>query len=240
MDEDEIQAVDAESPTADALLDRIELERAELGQSSDAAPLEASADSDLQTASLSESDVQPDADDLPPDVEDITLETVEDGEPVLRQKKRRSRRLGTGGKRPGGKEAERAISIGDRGEEIALEAELERVEQFGGDAEQVTWVSKIDPLSDHDIKSVDPDGQHIYIEVKATVSTVPTVPCEISDAELRCAFAKGTRHRIFRVLGTETAHPRVLVYKDVASLWREGKAQLDLSAARLTLPMRRA
>lgn len=58
--------------------------------------------------------------------------------------------------------------IGRRGEELIYHYEIERVRQMGYPNERVEWVADSDPGVDYDIKSVDDEGNDLFIEVKST------------------------------------------------------------------------
>ena len=64
--------------------------------------------------------------------------------------------------------------------------------------DSVTWVSKTNETSPYDIRSLDEDGQVIYIEVKSTKGTDPNGQFWISRAEVELARSKRGRYYIYR------------------------------------------
>ena len=65
-------------------------------------------------------------------------------------------------------EQERDKAVGRRAEELVLQQERKRVRKAGIDPNRVIWTADTDPSADHDILSVDDDGETIWIEVKGT------------------------------------------------------------------------
>jgi hypothetical protein len=68
------------------------------------------------------------------------------------------------------------------------------------------------------IRSLDDDGQVVFIEVRSTIESDPSDPFEISSAELELAARKGSRYWIYRVVDTGTASPRVVRFRDPPEL----------------------
>jgi len=124
--------------------------------------------------------------------------------------------------------------IGRRGEEVAYHAERVRLERLGWDPDTVVWRSSERPFAPYDIESLDEDGQRIYIEVKATISSDPTDAFEISEAELQYALQKRSSYYIYRVTEAHTATPLVTRYNDPARRIREDRASISLKGARLS------
>lgn len=124
--------------------------------------------------------------------------------------------------------------IGARGEEAVYHAERTRVRAFGN-PDLVHWVSREHPMADHDIQSVDSDGQRIFIEVKATTGDDPAEWIPISTAELRKAFAEGERYHLYRVLRADSANPTIVDFGNPAELLRRGKAEVQMADAKLRI-----
>jgi hypothetical protein len=125
---------------------------------------------------------------------------------------------------------------GSRGEQFAYHQERLRVTEFGFDPDDVVhWQSQIQEDANYDIRSVDRDGVPIYIEVKATESSDPHQPAEISDAELSLAVAQGDRYLTYRVLNANAARPRLISYRNPIGLLGSGLAAIRVSGAKLYL-----
>lgn len=125
--------------------------------------------------------------------------------------------------------------VGRRGEEIAFTKEQERIWALGLPVDSVVWVSKTDELSPYDIRSLDAHGQVIYIEVKSTRGSDPSEEFIISKAELDLARLHRSRYYIYRVTSTETATPVITRVADPLGLVLDGKADLHLKNARMTI-----
>lgn len=117
--------------------------------------------------------------------------------------------------------------IGDRGEELVYRSERERVAQLGYSADRVVWVSKNDPLADHDIRSVDNDGQDIWIEVKST--TGKDGRFEWSQAGFELALQVRERYLISRVYEVETDHASVKCFRDPVALLLANTMNIDIA-----------
>jgi hypothetical protein len=124
---------------------------------------------------------------------------------------------------------------GKRGEDAAWHMERERLRRLGKNPDLAIWVSRTDELSPFDIKSVDEDDQLIYIEVKSTNSDDPAEPFYISRAELIEATFQRSRYYIYRVTKVDTAAPCIWRVTDPMRLVRDGKGQLLLNKAHMTL-----
>jgi hypothetical protein len=101
----------------------------------------------------------------------------------------------------------------------------------------VVWVSKADELSPYDIRSVDGDGQVIYIEVKSTRGSDPSEEFIITKAELDLARLQRDRYYIYRVTSTDTETPMITRAADPLGLVLDGKADLRLKNARMTIAL---
>lgn len=130
--------------------------------------------------------------------------------------------------------------VGKRGEEVAYNAERERLRRLGRSPSAVRWVSNFDPLSPFDLTSVDDDNQLIYIEVKATRGRDPSEGFYISASELIEASARRGRYYIYRVTDVDSASPKITRWADPLQLIREGKGTLLLAKAQMALTLQEA
>jgi hypothetical protein len=101
--------------------------------------------------------------------------------------------------------------------------------------DSVTWVSKTNETSPYGIRSLDDDGQVIYIEVKSTKAADPNAQFWISRAEVELARGKRGRYYIYRVTDTDTEAPTIRRVSDPLGLVLEGKGRVMLSQARVEL-----
>lgn len=172
----------------------------------------------------------------PIDYDAITMVDAQPGSLSLTASPRSSGRGGGGiSSAPSIQTTEEQRRIGKRGEEVAWRGERKRLRQLGKNPDLAVWVSKTDELSSFDIKSVDEDDQLIYIEVKSTNSDDPSEPFYITRAELVEATFHRSRYYIYRVTNVDTAVPTVTRAADPMRLVREGKGQLLLNKAHMTL-----
>ncbi|MGJ9402875.1 sacsin N-terminal ATP-binding-like domain-containing protein [Arthrobacter sp. KK5.5] len=125
--------------------------------------------------------------------------------------------------------------VGKRGEKIAYMAERARLRGLGKNPDLAIWVSETDELSPFDLKSIDADGQVIYIEVKSTKGSAPGAPFYISHSELVEASFHRERYYIYRVTSVDTASPQVTRLSDPLRLVKDGKGRLLLAKAHMEL-----
>jgi uncharacterized protein DUF3883 len=125
--------------------------------------------------------------------------------------------------------------VGRRGEEITFTKEQERIRALDLPADSVVWVSRTDELSPYDIRSLNRHGQVIYIEVKSTRGSDPSEEFIITKAELDLARLHRDRYYIYRVTSTDTATPTITRAADPLGLVLDGKADLHLKNARMTI-----
>ena len=126
-------------------------------------------------------------------------------------------------------------ATGKRGEEIVYRKERDRVATLGLNPDAVFWRSKDDELAPIDIISFNESGDRIYIEVKATSSSDPSTPFDISRSELLEAGAYGDRYYIYRVTDTNTSKPRITRWSNPMRLIRENQGRLLLAGAQMEL-----
>ena len=126
-------------------------------------------------------------------------------------------------------EADRDHLVGERGEAIVHRLELERVRGLGyADPEQhVVWTSKADPAADHDIKSIDPDGQPVWIEVKSTTGIDGRF--DWSQAEFVRALREGPRYILWRVYEADSDHPSAKAFRDPAARITRSALRVEIS-----------
>lgn len=123
--------------------------------------------------------------------------------------------------------------LGHRAEEIVFQNERLRLQALGKDPDLVQLTSRINNSADHDIQSIDDDGQKRYIEVKGTTGTDASAPFDISAAELRIARRERSRYWIYRVLRVDTAAPEIVRFQDPIRMWLDGRARLSVSGANM-------
>ncbi len=146
-----------------------------------------------------------------------------------------SRRPGSGSsKAPSIQTEQLKRDVGARGEEAAFEAERRRLQAIDLSPDLVDWISRRDELSPYDMTSVE-DGQRIFIEVKATTGSDPSEPFQISRGELVQAAIHRDRFFIYRVTDAFTDAPVVTRFPDPFGLVTEGKGEILLSKASMTL-----
>lgn len=174
---------------------------------------------------------------LPPvDLEGLELEAAPHG----RLAPGTATRRGGGGSGPGGQtDWERVArvtgAVGRWGEELVYELERDRLSGLGFDPEAVDWRSRREEFSPYDIRSLDAEGQVIFVEVKATTQTDPNTPFEITHDELDYAFQYRARYHIYRVLGVGTGQYRVIDFDDPAGRLVDGEASFRFTSGRLYL-----
>ena len=113
-------------------------------------------------------------------------------------------------------EAARAKLLGDRGEHIVMEAEVERVmNEFGMSKMKASkFVKRVSCDSDsfgYDILSLNPDGSHRYIEVKATQSKVGDMTFYYTSHELETARKYGKAYYLYVVYEVTSRMPKIWV-----------------------------
>jgi hypothetical protein len=123
-----------------------------------------------------------------------------------------------------GREEDRVL--GRRGEEIVLALERERVEKLGWPPDRVEWIAADAPFADHDIKSVDDDGQDLWVEVKATTGRDGRFSW--SGAEFRLAVRARRRYLLYRIYEADTTAPSWNCFRDPIGLFEAGGLRLDL------------
>jgi hypothetical protein len=116
--------------------------------------------------------------------------------------------------------------LGRRGEEIVLAVERRRVADLGKSPDRVVWTSDTDPFADHDIKSVDDDGEDLWIEVKSTMGRDGRFSWPGS--EFRLAVRARNRYVLYRVYEANTTTPTWRFVRDPIGRFETGGLRLDL------------
>jgi Domain of unknown function (DUF3883) len=87
--------------------------------------------------------------------------------------------------------------LGRRGEQLVLRHLQGRLSAEGRSPDLAVWVADAQPLADHDIRTVDSDGQTVWVEVKA--STGRHGRFRWPRTEFRLALRARDRYVLFRV-----------------------------------------
>jgi hypothetical protein len=98
-------------------------------------------------------------------------------------------------------EADQALGL--RGEALVYREEVKRVRALGFPKSRVVWVSKSNPGANHDILSVDSDGNDLFIEVKATTGRHGSFNWPRAEFELALGARK--KYVLYRVYEADTA-----------------------------------
>lgn len=102
-----------------------------------------------------------------------------------------------------------------------------RVRAAGLPEDQVVWVSRNDPMADHDIRSVGEDGRTIWIEVKSTTGRDGRFQWSRSEIEL--AIRKRERYILYRVYAADSVRPVVKPFPNPAPLLLTWRLRLDVA-----------
>jgi hypothetical protein len=116
--------------------------------------------------------------------------------------------------------------IGRRGEDLIYRRELERVSALGYPKDRVVWVAKDNPNADHDIRSLDDDGQDFVIEVKSTVGRDGRF--NWPRAEFKRAHQERSRYVLCRVYEADSNRPKVKRFRDPVGLLLKDALRLDI------------
>ena len=117
------------------------------------------------------------------------------------------------------KEARKYKKLGDRGEYIVMQAEIQRLMEELSITEAKTkklikWVSRESDAFGYDIQSVNKDKTPRYIEVKATQRKVGDMDFYYTENEYETAKKYGQDYYIYVVYEILTPHPKVWVIKN--------------------------
>jgi hypothetical protein len=129
----------------------------------------------------------------------------------------------------------RDTQVGQRGEELIYKMELERVRGFGhkNPEKYVVWTSLTDQGADHDIKSIDKDGNSRWLEVKSTTGVDGRF--EWSKKEFQKALREGGRYELWRVYKAATIAPVTKCFPNPAALVAASQLVLDLGSFRASI-----
>jgi hypothetical protein len=132
-------------------------------------------------------------------------------------------------------ELDRDAKLGTRGEELVYLEELERVRQRGHENPEavVIWTSRSDPGADHDIRSIDENGNVRWLEVKSTTGTDGRF--EWSRKEFEKAIRSGQRYELRRVYKVGTSKPIAKCFPNVAELLGASRLILELGTLRASI-----
>jgi len=101
------------------------------------------------------------------------------------------------------------------------------VAALGYPEDRVIWTSENNPDADHDIRSVDDDGEDLWIEVKGTLGR--TGQFQWSVAEFKRALQERSRYVLVRVYDAASSEPPFKRFRDPIMLYRQGDIRLDIS-----------
>ena len=118
--------------------------------------------------------------------------------------------------------------IGDRGEELVYRQEVARVSGLGLPESRVVWVSRDNPGSDHDIRSVDGNGRDLWIEVKSTIGRNGRF--KWTRAEFELALEKRDSYILYRVYEAGGTSPTAKRIRDPIGLLPKEQLKLILNS----------
>jgi hypothetical protein len=132
-------------------------------------------------------------------------------------------------------EVDRDAKLGVRGEELVYRQELKRVRQRGHEKPEdvVIWTSRSDPGADHDIQSIDENGQLRWLEVKSTTGTDGRF--EWSRKEFEKAMRTGSRYELWRVYQVASAAPIAKCFANPTDLLGNSRLILELGTLRASI-----
>lgn len=165
-----------------------------------------------------------------PSIEEVTVRQIpRDGTVHVRQPQQtRTAGSSRGWSPPTWEQMERDREIGRQGEALVYREELERVKKLGYPESRVEWVSEQDPGADHDIRSVDCDGEDLYIEVKST--TGKDGRFQWSKNEFDLARPLRDRYVLYRVYEVDRKTASMKSFPDPVGLLLEDALRLDISS----------
>lgn len=124
-------------------------------------------------------------------------------------------------------EIERDDEIGLRGERLVFDQERERVKALGGDENRVVWTAEHNRGADHDIKSVDPNGEDLWIEVKSTSGRDGWFYWSI--AEYDKAAQEGDRYVLWRVYEANSTKPKYKKFPNPVAMHRNKELRIEFA-----------
>lgn len=165
---------------------------------------------------------------LPP-LDKVTLTTLEpsDWRPPKKSSGQGGGGAGSGWLPPTPEDTVRDIEIGQRAEELIYRQELGRLRGLGLSESRVVWTSAVNPGADHDILSVDDDGEDLWIEVKGTTGTGGGFAWSVGE------FARAARERshyvLWRVYLVGGPTPKARPFRDPVGMLADGNLRLDIA-----------
>lgn len=132
-------------------------------------------------------------------------------------------------------EAARDAEVGRRGEQLIYRMELDRVRALGHENPEsvVIWTSLAEPGADHDIRSIDADGQVKWIEVKATTGVDGRF--DWSRKEFEKALRERERYELWRVYRAAEKAPIAKCFPNPAQLIGQSRIVLELGTMRANI-----
>ena len=179
----------------------------------------------------STTDREPKGQDLPPIEEVVAQEVTLAGTHISV--------AGGGGAGGGGggsgwspRDPERDRLLGERGEKVVYLRELERVRDAGHKSPEslVAWVSRDNPTTDHDIRSIADDGTTLWIEVKSTSGLDGNF--DWPESEVARAMAVREHYVLCRVYRVDSKNPLIKRFHDPLSMLEAGHMRLGLGSIR--------
>jgi hypothetical protein len=120
--------------------------------------------------------------------------------------------------------------LGRHAEALVFEYERQRVTEAGHDPTVVVWNAKDDPnnAADHDITSVDDDGECLWIEVKATARADGSF--RWTRGEFERAVQARKRYMLYRVYEARSKRPTIKRFRDPIGLLTDGELRIDVAS----------
>lgn len=136
---------------------------------------------------------------------------------------------------PTAAENERASRVGQRGEELVYRMELQKVRDMGyANPEQyVVWTSQDEPSADHDIRSIDINGQPRWIEVKSTTGVDGRF--EWPRREFEKALRERDRYELWRVYRVADKEPVAKCFTNPSRMLGARQITLELGMLRANI-----
>jgi hypothetical protein len=132
-------------------------------------------------------------------------------------------------------ENERAARVGQRGEELVYLMELQKVRDMGyADPERyVIWTSRDEPGADHDIRSIDTNGQPRWLEVKSTTGVDGRF--DWPRREFEKALRERDRYELWRVYCVADREPVAKCFPDPSRMLGTRQIALELGMLRANI-----
>ena len=166
---------------------------------------------------------------LPP-IAEVTVRQIprEGTAHVRRPQQTRSSGSTSGWSLPTREQEEWDREVGRRGEKLVYRSELERVKNLGYPESRIEWISDQNPGADHDIRSVNCNGEDLYIEVKST--TGKDGRFQWSKNEFDLARSLREHYILYRVYEVDSKTPTIKSFQDPVGLLLQNALSLDISS----------